>query len=158
MPYTVIRSNSRGLFQHDGLSWSVLGGSFIRAERLSAKGVHTDTVVRERIASLSREEREALTGVLFNILESTGAKTLTELRNGGFKSALAMVKTYRDLSPKEQEMAAYLWEKLTGKRAVPTVEVKKEVAAKRHASGKTQKKVRYYVKSSLFEDVTLRIF
>ena len=157
-PYTVIRSSSRGLFQHDALSWSVMGGEFLRADRLSPKGIRSDTVVRERIALLSPKEREALTNVLFSILESTGAKTLTELKNGGVRSALAMLKTYRELSPEKQEMASFLWEKLTGKRETPRLEVKKEIASNQHASGKAKKQVRYYVRSSLFEGVTLRIF
>ena len=38
--YTVVKSNRKGLFQHDGLSWEVMGGSFLRAEALSLKGIH----------------------------------------------------------------------------------------------------------------------
>lgn len=114
--YTVIKSNRKGLFQHDGLSWEVMGGAFLRAEALSPKGIHNDTVIRERIDAMTREERRDLIRLLFDLLGSTGAKTLTDLHRGGTKIALSMIKTYRDLPKEEQETVTYLWEKLTKHR------------------------------------------
>lgn len=114
--YTVVRSNRKGLFQHDGLSWEVMGGGFLRAEALSSKGIHNDTVVREHIASMTREERQEFIRLVFSLLESTGAKTLTDLHRGGTKIALTMIKTYRELPKEEQETVTYLWEKLTKHR------------------------------------------
>lgn len=112
--YTVIKSNRKGLFQHDGLTWEVLGSTFTRTEGLSKRGQHADTEVRARIDSMTREERRELVRIMFTLLESTGAKTLTDLHTGRFKAALTMVKTFGDLTPAEQETAAYLWEKLVG--------------------------------------------
>ena len=112
--YTVVKSNRKGLFQHDGLSWEVLGGQFLRAEGLSHVGLRNDTVVRERIDAMTREERREFIRLMFNLLESTGAKTLTDLHHGKGKIALTLIKAYRDLSEKDQETASYLWEKLTG--------------------------------------------
>lgn len=112
--YTVIRSNRKGIFQHNGLSWEVMGSSFVRSEGLSKKGLHADTEVRARIDSMSRAERQQLVHIMFTLLESTGAKTLTDLHNERFKAALTMIKTFGDLTPTEQETAAYLWEKLVG--------------------------------------------
>ncbi|MBO5510100.1 MAG: DUF2974 domain-containing protein [Clostridia bacterium] len=114
--FTVIQSNRKGLFQHDALSWEVLGGAFLRAETLSPKGIHNDTVVRERIDSMTHGERREFIRLVFNLLESTGAKTLTELHRGGPKIALSMMKTYRELSKEDQETVTYLWEKLTRHR------------------------------------------
>ncbi len=112
--YTVVRSNRKGLFQHDGLSWEVLGGQFIRAEGLSPAGLRNDTVVRERINAMTRDERRDFIRLMFALLESTGAKTLTDLHHGRGKIALTLIKSYRDLPEKDQETASYLWEKLTG--------------------------------------------
>jgi hypothetical protein len=112
--YTVVKSNRKGLFQHDGLSWEVLGGQFLRAEGLSHVGLRNDTVVRERIDAMTREERREFIRLMFNLLESTGAKTLTDLHHGKGKIALTLIKAYRDLPEKDQETAGYLWEKLTG--------------------------------------------
>ena len=115
--YTIVKSNRRGLYQHDGLSWEVLGSSFLRAEGLSPKGLRHDTVVRDRIAAMTREERKRFTHLMFSLLESTGAKTLTDLHRGGTKTLVTMIKAYRELSDREQETAAYLWDKLFTPRA-----------------------------------------
>lgn len=114
--YTVVKSNRKGLFQHDGLSWEILGGKFIRAEGLSPMGMKNDTAVRERIEAMTHAERRELIRLMFTLLESTGAKTLTELRSGGVRTALSLLRGYRELSKEQQETAAYLWDKLVGKR------------------------------------------
>ena len=111
--YTVIRSNRKGLFQHDGLSWEILGDSFLRAEGLSKRGLRSDTVIREHIDAMTREERENLVRLVFGLLESTGCKTLTELHAGGGRVAISMVKAYREMPAEDQERVAFLWEKLT---------------------------------------------
>lgn len=118
--YTVVKSNRKGILQHDGLSWEVLGGSFLRADALSPIGIRNDTVVRERIDSMTREERRELIGIMFSLIESTGSKTLTELRGEGMRGALTMMKSFRELPPERQDTAAYLWDKLVkGKGQTP---------------------------------------
>jgi hypothetical protein len=110
--YTVVKSNRRGVYQHDGLSWEVLGGEFIRADGLSSKGNRHDTVVRDRINAMTRAERKHFIRIMFSLLEATGAKTLTELHESGPKAVVTMIKAYRELSEEEQETAAFLWDKL----------------------------------------------
>lgn len=110
--YQIIKSRTLGLFQHDGLSWEVMGASLIRQEKLSGRGVRTDTVVRERIDSMTKEEKRTFVEMMFEILESTGATTLTELANGKMKTAMTMLKTYQAFDKEKKEMAAYLFGKL----------------------------------------------
>jgi hypothetical protein len=66
---------------------------------------------------MTREERKRFTHLMFSLLESTGAKTLTDLHRGGTKTLVTMIKAYRELSDEEQETAAYLWDKLFTPRA-----------------------------------------
>ncbi len=110
--YQIVKSRTLGLFQHNGLSWNVMGPSFVRQEKLSGRGVRTDTVVRERIDGMSREEKQTFVEMMFEVLESTGATTLTELANGKIKSAMAMLRTFHAFDKDKKEMAAYLFSKL----------------------------------------------
>jgi len=114
--YAIVKSNRKGLFQHDGLSWEVLGGQFLRAEALSPRGIHNDTVIRDRIRAMTREERRDLINIIFHLLESTGAKTLSELHAGGGRAVLAMIKAFRELPPEAQKQASFLWDKLVSRR------------------------------------------
>ena len=110
--YAIVKSNRKGLFQHDGLSWEVLGGRFLRADTLSPRGIHTDTVIRDHIQGMTKEERRDLIEIIFNLLESTGAKTLTELHANPGKTVFSMIKAYRELPSESQKAASFLWDKL----------------------------------------------
>ena len=119
--YTVVRSGRKGVFQHDGFSWEIRGASFLREDGLSKRGLRTDTVLRERIDAMTREERERLVRILFGLVEATGCKTLTELHASGGRAAVSILKAYRELPTKDQKTIAFLWEKLTtGKTAANT--------------------------------------
>ena len=119
--YTVVRSGRKGVFQHDGFSWEIRGASFLREDGLSKRGLRTDTVLRERIDAMTREERERLVRILFGLVEATGCKTLTELHASGGRAAVSILKAYRELPAKDQKTIAFLWEKLTtGKTAADT--------------------------------------
>lgn len=77
--YQIIYSAKNGLMQHDPYSWAVCRNQYLYLDERSAFGQHSDAAIRKWLASMTPEERRALIDDLFDILESTGAKTLTEL-------------------------------------------------------------------------------
>lgn len=109
---TVVRSSQLGIFQHNGLSWEILGGSFVRAEGLSGRGKHNDSVVRSRIDGMTAEERRHLTEIFFGVLESTGAQTLTELDQSALRNGAVMLHAVNELDRESKDMALYLIGKL----------------------------------------------
>lgn len=108
----VIRSSQLGIFQHNGLSWEVLGGAFVPAEGLSGRGKRNDNGIRARIDDMTAEERRHLTELLFGVLESTGAKTLTELNRDMVRNAMTIRRTLNDMDRESKDMALYLIGKL----------------------------------------------
>ncbi len=110
--YEVIRSTQRGLRQHDGMSWEVQGDRFLRTDGLSRRAIRSDAAVRHRIALMSKKEKETLVRMLFDLLESTGAKTLTDLNSGSFRTISSIIRSVAGLSPEEREAGLYLLRKL----------------------------------------------
>ncbi len=110
--YEVINSHRRGISQHDGMSWEVMGASFVRADGLSRRGQRSDTVLRDHIASMTREEKETFVRLFFSALEATGARTLTELRDGGLRRTVALLRAVAEWDREDQETAVYLLGKL----------------------------------------------
>lgn len=110
--YQIVKSRNIGVFQHDGLSWELKGASFVRQEKLKSRGVRTDTVVRERIDGMSREEKKAFVEMFFEVLSSTGANTLSELAENYAKSAFTMLKTFQTFEKEKKDLAIYLLSKL----------------------------------------------
>lgn len=103
----VVKSNQIGVFQHDGMSWEVMGSSFVRVKKLGKDAINT-VLLNERIHAMSPEVRKHFVDVLFGMLESTGVKTLSELNAKGLGSMIAMIKTFNDLDKKERELMLLL--------------------------------------------------
>ena len=79
--YSVVKSTSTGLLQHNGLTWSVMGGSFIRLDSIDEESRLIDSSLKGWLASISIEDRERFVDELFEVLTSTNAKTLSELNS-----------------------------------------------------------------------------
>lgn len=77
--YTVIKSRQTGVFQHDGLTWEVMAGSFIHLKDVSGESKRTDRNLNEWIQKMTPEQREQFVEALYQILSSDNAATLTEL-------------------------------------------------------------------------------
>ncbi len=103
----MVKSKQLGVFQHEGMSWEVMGGSFVREKKIGKDAVNT-ILLNERIHAMPPEVRKHFVEVLFTVLESTGAKTLSELNSNSFKHAITMVKTFSDLDKKERDLMLLL--------------------------------------------------
>lgn len=69
-------------------------------------------MVRSRINGMTAEERRHLTEIFFGVLESTGAKTLTELNQGAIRNGISILRTINDMDRETKDMALYLIGKL----------------------------------------------
>lgn len=83
--YKVIKSNSTGLLQHNGFTWEVMGGSFVRLDSIDEESKNIDRSMKEWVAELSYEERAQFVDAMYEALVSTNAKTLSELGADKFK-------------------------------------------------------------------------
>ena len=97
--YQVVRSNQVGLMQHDGFSWQVLGTQFVHLSGLTEGGRIVDSALRDFVRGLDQEQRIRFVDALFEVLTCTNAETLTDLKDGGFRTAYSMLKTVRSLDP-----------------------------------------------------------
>lgn len=77
--YTVVKSRQTGLFQHDGLSWEVMGGSFIRLRDVTEESKRLDKTLNAWIRSMTPEQRAQFVEALYQILSADSAATLTDL-------------------------------------------------------------------------------
>ena len=95
--YQVVRSTQIGLMQHDGFSWQVKGERFEHLSGLAEGGKIMDQTLRSFLQQLTQEQRIEFIDTLFAILTCTDASTLTDLKEGGLKTASAMVKALQKL-------------------------------------------------------------
>lgn len=78
-PYTVIRSKSVGLLQHDLYTWDVLGRGFLPVEEITEGSQFADATIKAWFASMSNQERNQLVDVMFGLLGTGGVDSIQEL-------------------------------------------------------------------------------
>lgn len=108
----VIKSSQRGVLQHDGLTWQVMGNSFEYASELDKKTQAFNKILGQWLSGLDNDIRGLIIDDLFNVLEATGARTLTQLQEGGVKNAAVMLKQMESLSPQTRESVEKLLKSL----------------------------------------------
>lgn len=92
--YMVIKSTQSGLMQHDLYSWQVEGNDFIYLDEVTNGSQFADKMIKEWLNGVKPEQRSEFIDILFNILNSTDAQTLSELSSNWLKSARLLVKAY----------------------------------------------------------------
>ena len=102
--YTVVRSRQVGLLQHDPFSWQVEGPDFVRLETVTSSSRFLSLTLKNWVASMDRERREAFVDALFDILGSAGADTTEELSEGWLKNAAAILSKLRSVDDETRRM------------------------------------------------------
>jgi hypothetical protein len=97
----VVRSNRKGIMQHDALSWEVLGNRFVNTQR-SNDSIYLEKVLNEWLENVDDAARRVFVDQIFGILQALGADTVKDMKDISLRDladALQMVKRL----PKEQQ-------------------------------------------------------
>lgn len=78
-PYTIIKSKSVSLLQHDFYSWEILGRSFLYVEEMTADSRFLNAAIKTWFAEMSNEERGQLVDVMFTLLGTGGVENALEI-------------------------------------------------------------------------------
>jgi len=105
--YTVVESREHKIMQHDGFSWEVLGPGFVRLEGISASSRINDRALKEWVRNMSLEQREKFVDGMFDVLEASGAVTLTDLKEDKLKTAAAMVQAMKDMDKETRDVLVH---------------------------------------------------
>ncbi len=131
--YQVVKSKHNGIMQHDVTSWEVMGPGFIRLPEVKPASRRMAAGVKEWLGGLKPEELEFFSNCIYEILSATEAKTLADLNNDKWKSAVAIIRSYNTMDKKAKEMLLALIKAMMGlnvKREVPQKTAKKEIKEK----------------------------
>lgn len=78
--YTVVKSRQKsGFLQHNGLSWEILGNSFVHLEDVNPESRKIDRTVNQWIRDMTPEQREEFAEAVYQLFSVDGAQTLTDL-------------------------------------------------------------------------------
>jgi hypothetical protein len=78
--FTVVKSRQKsGLLQHNGLSWEILGNSFVHLKDVTPESRKLDRTVNQWIRDMAPEQREEFAEAVYQLFSVDGAQTLTDL-------------------------------------------------------------------------------
>ena len=100
--FEIVESCETGISAHNGFTWQVKGRRFVRCADFPFRTRVFSEAMRGWTEDLSYDERRELTDLFFGALESTGARTLTDLTAHKLRKAAAVT---RELLSREENRA-----------------------------------------------------
>ncbi len=94
--YSVVDSDQTGILQHDPLSWHVTGNRFVLRENFDDASIFFTDTLNKWILSLTREQQVQFIETLYKILQSTDAKTNSDIESNLFKNYLTIWKAWKN--------------------------------------------------------------
>lgn len=75
---TVVKSRQTGLLQHNGLTWEVMGRSFVHLKNVTPESRRTDRTVNQWIKDMTPKQRAEVASALYQLFSVEGVQTLTD--------------------------------------------------------------------------------
>lgn len=81
-PFTVVKSDAAGLFQHNPYTWQVMGGRFITLPERTTESRLAEETIKHWMTGLSSEARKQIIDGIYGVLSASDGKNLSELFEG----------------------------------------------------------------------------
>ena len=78
-PYTVVKSRTVSLLQHDPYTWEIMGKNFITVEEVSEDSRFLDAAIKEWFADMTNQERSRLVDMMFGLLGTGGVENTLDI-------------------------------------------------------------------------------
>ena len=95
--YKIVKSDKRGILQHDAFSWEILGNDFAFATERTAFGKRTEAIIDRFIDMISPERKRQFCEAFFSILEASERETLSGILLNKRQSLRGIIGAYADL-------------------------------------------------------------
>lgn len=99
-----VESDETGVMQHDPFSWHIMANNFVLLENNDYGSKFFHNTFNEWIVKLEPEKREIFVDTVFKIIESTDARTNTELEANFAKNSVKILKAINKLDPEMRKV------------------------------------------------------
>ena len=110
--YTVVESVQKGIMQHDLYSWEVLGKEFVTLEEVTNGSEFVDKTIKQWLDDVDPKQREIVIDTIFDILSTTEAESMIQIREKWFKNVGIILKNYKNLDEDSKKMIGEIVRKL----------------------------------------------
>lgn len=95
--YQIVRSNGFAFMQHDEMSWQILGKDFITEKDFTDESKFFYKAFNEWAERLTIKQKEKFVNALFEIILSSGAKTITDIQKNAIPSTAKMIAAFSNM-------------------------------------------------------------
>ena len=100
----IVKSNEKGLYQHDIFSWEVFKDDIVRLPNVDKFSEVVNDTVREWLKKTTPEQRKMFVDGIFGILYSTEVSTFREFWSSILRNTPTMFKAYKGINEKDRKM------------------------------------------------------
>ena len=100
--HKIIKSDAKGVMQHNPYSWCVIGTQFETADERTGTSIFLDETLSSWIGTLSDENKRSLVNAVFDALEASGATTLSEISSNKLTAYNAILKAVSQIDPEHR--------------------------------------------------------
>lgn len=102
--YTVVKSTEKGVMQHDLYSWQLLGKKFVYLKEVTNGSKFIDKSIKDWLEQIDMEKREQVIDIIFQVINSTNAETLSDIKSHWFVNAKTLINSYRLVDQESKRM------------------------------------------------------
>ncbi|MDD4067169.1 MAG: DUF2974 domain-containing protein [Clostridia bacterium] len=102
--YIVLKSKQTGIMQHDLYNWQLCGTKFIYLDEGTNGSKFVNKTIKDWLLKVSPEQREQFIDILFEILNTTQATTIKELKANAFVNATLIFKKYNNVDEESKKI------------------------------------------------------
>lgn len=102
--YKIVKSDEKGIMQHDIYSWQVIGTNIIQMEKTTNGSDFVDTTMRNWLKNIPMEQRKDVIDAIYSLIMTRNAKTWKEFNKKRYRNIGAILKQYKNLSENDKEM------------------------------------------------------
>lgn len=102
--YTVVNSTQKGVMQHDLYSWQLLGKKFVYLKEVTNGSKFIDKSIKAWLEQIDMDKREQVIDIIFQVINSTNAETLSDLKTHWFANAKILINSYKLIDPESKKM------------------------------------------------------
>lgn len=102
--YTVIKSTQRGVMQHDLYSWQLIGKNFVCLKEVTNGSKFIDKSIKDWLEQIDINKREQVIDIIFQVINTTKAETISDLKNHWFLNAKILLNSYKLIDSESKKM------------------------------------------------------
>ena len=109
---TVVKSDLKGIYQHDPMSWQVVRNHFETVEAVASSSIKIDEIIKTWTTQFDYEKRAMFGEIFFSSLVSSGANSMSDITSKKVRSIAQISKEIQTLKPEDQQIVMDVFGKL----------------------------------------------